>query len=579
MRPEAYEPYYHLTEAPFSLTPNPRFLFRSKGHHDVLQAMLYGLETEKGILAIIGEVGTGKTTLCRTLLELLPQKFKTALLLDPHVSVVGLLRSMVERLEIPTERLVYTSLMGSLENYLLQAAERGERPVVILDEAQRLSMAVLEQIRILSNLETPTRKLLQVVLVGQTELEERLLRHELRQLNQRIGVRCYLRPLSRRDTYHYVEHRLRLAGLPGKPPFTRPALRKIWLHSKGIPRMINLISDRALTAGSIVRARKIGSSLVGQVVKSLGGRPRPSPYSVRPSVALAGLLVALMGGGALFWQGRGAEWAGNISLLKSHAAKASAQVKEIAPVLPKPEAETATSMPVTAGTDHEVLLQKLLSFWGIKTTRDREVRAWPVTPDGSPDVRLIAARHGLEAVELNSPPWSDIEAIGMPAILQWDEEAPPRLLIRIEKDSALFLAPDGTAKRRPVEELRQKRPASSWILWRNVDGWTRLSTMEWTGRMVTLFAARLNGLGYLDYPLPSIYDDRFTEAVRRFQHGVGLLADGVLGPRTAMALARASGREGIPQLNDGGIQGSAVQRLGHKGHEEAKLKIMRSITN
>ena len=200
MRPDPYESYYNLTETPFSLTPNPRFLFRSKGHHDALQAVLYGLETEKGILAIIGEVGTGKTTLCRTLLELLPQKFKTVLLLDPHLSVVGLLRAIVDRLDIPADTFVYPSLMRSLEDFLLQAAERGERPVVIVDEAQRLSMAVLEQIRILSNLETPTRKLLQIVLVGQTELEEKLLRYDLRQLNQRIGVRCYLRPLSRRDT-------------------------------------------------------------------------------------------------------------------------------------------------------------------------------------------------------------------------------------------------------------------------------------------------------------------------------------------------------------------------------------------
>jgi murein L,D-transpeptidase YcbB/YkuD len=140
----------------------------------------------------------------------------------------------------------------------------------------------------------------------------------------------------------------------------------------------------------------------------------------------------------------------------------------------------------------------------------------------------------------------------MPVILQWHGETQPRLLTRIEKSSAVLLAPDGVEERRAVREMQRKRLVSGWILWRNLDGWTALPTVEWTGRMVTLFAARLSSLGYLGYPLPSRYDERFKEAVRRFQHGVGLFEDGFLGPRTAMALARASGEQGLPRLDNGG---------------------------
>jgi len=208
MKQENYESFYGLTGSPFSPTPDPRFLFQNKGVHEILRGVLYGLETQKGIMAIIGDAGTGKTTVCRTLLELLPPKFKTALLLDPNLSEDQLLRAVVEDLGIPCNSFDRPALMSALEGFLLQAGQQGQCAVVILDEAQHLSSALLEQVRILSNFETPTRKLLQVVLVGQKELEEKLLRPDLRQVNQRIGVRCRLAPLSRSETASYIEHRL-----------------------------------------------------------------------------------------------------------------------------------------------------------------------------------------------------------------------------------------------------------------------------------------------------------------------------------------------------------------------------------
>ncbi|MBI4529740.1 MAG: AAA family ATPase [Deltaproteobacteria bacterium] len=546
MRPERYESFYELAENPFSLTPDPRFLFRSKGHHDVLQAVLYGLETGKGIIAIIGEVGTGKTTLCRSLLRLLPEKFKRVLSLDPHLSVTGLLRTIVEGLGVSAERPVYFSLMSALQNFLIQAAERGESPVIILDEAQRLSRSVLEQIRILSNLETATGKLLQIVLVGQTELEERLLRQDLRQLNQRIAVRCYLDPLSRRETFTYIEHRLRLAGLSRANPFTRPALRRIWAHSKGIPRIINLLCDRALTAGCMVGSRTIGASLVAKATESLGRPPRPSHFSVRPSLALAGLVVGLLGGGISFWQRDGVESVKQLNLFHRAAVEIPAAAKDASADSQTPELKPSTGSQAVDNPDPAFLLKKLLDLWGIKVIQDKE--AWPMSPDGSLDVRLIAARHGLEALRLDKPSWSEIEAVGLPAVVEWEGENQPHLLIRVSDDSVMFLAAGGREERRPLEQVQREKLRSGWLLWLNGDGWTSLPTAEWTGRLITLFAARLNALGYLSYPLPAKYDERLKTAISQFQRKTRLSADGVLGPRTAMALVRVTGGEGIPRL-------------------------------
>jgi len=209
-----YEAFFSLEDSPFVLTPDPRFLLRSKGHHEILGTLLYGITSQKGLMALIGDVGTGKTTLCRALLRELPKEVQSALVLNPHLSDAELVATILDDLGIDRKGTTKGELMGELSQHLLAAGGEGKTVVVILDEAQQMSVEALEQIRILSTLETATRKLLQIVLVGQPELEEKLARRELRQLEQRIGIRCHLKPLSRKDTLRYIEHRLRIAGLP-----------------------------------------------------------------------------------------------------------------------------------------------------------------------------------------------------------------------------------------------------------------------------------------------------------------------------------------------------------------------------
>ena len=295
-----YEAFFSLEDSPFVLTPDPRFLLRSKSHHDVLSSLLYGITSQKGLMALIGDVGTGKTTLCRALLRELPPGVQSALVLNPHLSDAELLGAILDDLGLERRGATKGELMAVLSQHLLAAGAEGKTVVVILDEAQQMSVQALEQIRILSTLETPTRKLLQIVLAGQPELEERLAGRELRQLDQRIAIRCHLLPLSRRDTHRYIEHRLRIAGLPGELPFTRAAMGRIYDYSRGIPRVINLVCDRALLAAFSARAREIGPGFVKAAVRNLEGeRPRrraalePAGRWRRARRALAAGLAAL----------------------------------------------------------------------------------------------------------------------------------------------------------------------------------------------------------------------------------------------------------------------------------------------
>lgn len=243
-----YLEFFGLKEPPFNVTPDPRFLFFTARHQEAMENLLYGIAERKGFLVLTGEVGSGKTTLCRALLNRLPAGVRTALILNPNLSDTQLLRAILEDLGVPPTGRDRLALMSRLNEYLLARIRSGENVTVILDEAQDLTPALLEQVRLLSNLETDQRKLMQIVLAGQPELDRRLARPELRQLRQRIMIRCVLQPLDADEVRAYVEHRLRVAGATAGVAFDAAAVRVIHGASKGIPRLVNKLSDRALLA-------------------------------------------------------------------------------------------------------------------------------------------------------------------------------------------------------------------------------------------------------------------------------------------------------------------------------------------
>ncbi len=277
-----YAAHFGLTEAPFSITPDPRYLYMSDRHREGLAHLLYGIGEGGGFVQLTGEVGTGKTTLCRCLLEQLPAEVDVALILNPKLTDVELLAAVCDELRIayPAGTTSRKLLIDGLYQHLLDAHGRGRRTVLIIDEAQDLAPEVLEQVRLLTNLETATRKLLQIILIGQPELIRLLDREDLRQLAQRVIARYHLRPFSEDDTGAYIRHRMEVAGQKQKI-FSDAALRQAHRAARGIPRLINSICDRALLGAYAQDARRVDGATMRRAAREVLGHP-VGPRSVRP---------------------------------------------------------------------------------------------------------------------------------------------------------------------------------------------------------------------------------------------------------------------------------------------------------
>lgn len=550
-----YEAFFSLDDAPFVLTPDPRFLLRSKGHHEILSSLLYGVTSQKGLMALIGDVGTGKTTLCRALLRELPPDVQSALVLNPHLSDIELIGTILDDLGIERRGATKGELMTTLNQHLLAAGEAGKTVVVVLDEAQQMSVEALEQIRILSTLETATRKLLQIVLVGQPELEDKLRRHELRQLDQRIGIRCYLTPLGKKETARYVEHRLRVAGLPGALPFSRAALVGVHRWSGGVPRVINLLCDRALMAAFSARAREVTPALVRTAARNLEGRSGrrrrsyapewPALHRLATAAGITGLAVLAGATAVSVFAGRSdVDAPARAALLSAPAervprleASAGAPAVLAAPVPPAANGEARPAEPMRA------LLAQLLRLWGVADDLSAAaVAAWPVGSDGMLDIAQVAARHHLAATFLADATVGELRAVNLPALIGLEERGArqPYLLRRLERDTAIVLSATGEERRVSLDRLEPAWTRAAWVVWRNVDQLPTDPAGQMTPTVVTTVALRLSKLGFLPGATPAEAGPRLEDGVRRFQRAAGLPEDGIMGPRTTLALARAT---------------------------------------
>jgi general secretion pathway protein A len=266
-----YLEYYGLTEPPFNITPNPRFLYYSAKHREALNHLLYGIRERKGFVQLTGEVGAGKSTLCRALLGQLGNNYSTALILNPILDADQLMRAIALEFGLDVRGLDRLETLEEINLFLLRQVEEEREAVLIIDEAQNLTNDLLEQVRLLSNLETDDRKLLQIVLMGQPELRDRLNDPTLRQLRQRITVRYHLSPLKRGEVGQYVQHRLTVSGAKGNPRFTFAALWRVFCYSKGIPRLVNAVCDKCMLAGFVEQRGRIDYRLVGRAIRELEG--------------------------------------------------------------------------------------------------------------------------------------------------------------------------------------------------------------------------------------------------------------------------------------------------------------------
>ncbi len=269
-RATMYQSFFHLQELPFKVTPDPRFFYFSRHHRAALSSLLYGVENRAGFIQITGEIGAGKTTLCRTFLKNLGKQVHSSLVFNPKLSEVELLQVIVEDFGIQPKGKKRKDYFDALNRFLLEETEKGYNAIVIIDEAQLLTARALEQVRLLSNLETADKKLLQIILVGQPELREELNRPELLQLRQRITIRYHLPALTREDLKHYIAHRLSVAGA-SENFFSDEAMGKIFEISNGIPRLINVLCDRAMMAAYTKSSEHIDAEMAEMAYADLEG--------------------------------------------------------------------------------------------------------------------------------------------------------------------------------------------------------------------------------------------------------------------------------------------------------------------
>ena len=296
-----YLRFFNLRESPFNLTPDPRFLFLSAQHEEALTHLLYGIYERKGFIEITGEVGTGKTVLCRALLERLDKTVSTALIFNSYLTKMELLQAITDDFGLPPRETTSKGYIDVLNEYLLGEFAAGHNAVVVIDEAQNLEPTVLEQLRMLSNLETERGKLLQIILVGQPELHAKLATLQMRQLEQRIAVRFHIHELTRTETKQYITHRMSVAGAAHTVIWSRRALRLIHRYTGGIPRRINLLCDRMLMTAFVRETHRVSAAIVRRSVQELASpwHPKRACWLRRAALGVgAGLgLLGLIGGG------------------------------------------------------------------------------------------------------------------------------------------------------------------------------------------------------------------------------------------------------------------------------------------
>lgn len=537
-----YTEFYGLAEKPFALLPDPRFLYLGSSHREALSHLLYGIDEGEGFIEVVGQVGTGKTTLCRTLLDRVGAEIDIAFIFNPARNEIELLTAINREFGLPTSERTRDDLTSALNEFLLKRKAEGRRTILVIDEAQNLSLELLEQVRLLSNLETEKEKLLQIVLIGQPELEENLSRSEIRQLRQRITVRWDLKPFNREETEAYVHHRLRVAGRrQAKPLFTPGAFRALHRASGGVPRLINAIADRALLAGYAATRERIDTKFIRRAARELAPPP-PKRYGLGHLIAATSMAVtasAAIAFGALRTGVLGSPVEQTLPPVASAAIVERSQPIG-APIFASvvEGSELASLMPAlrsrsAAQTASDALAQ-VLYLWGF---------GQPLAPEIAPNdlARVAGEVSPLRLLERRSS-FEEIEALNLPVILELEPGDGDSRYVVLQK-----LDPDGTAVLAAAEKLvviQSKLLKRYWrgktlFLWSNYESMPTVEPGE-RGTAVRWVQERLTQLGYMNPGDPSGVYDRLTEfAIQELQTAYQITPTGKVGPETLIALYQA----------------------------------------
>ncbi len=541
-----YTQYFNLKQQPFSIAPDPRYLFMSERHREALAHLLYGVGSGGGFVLLTGEIGAGKTTVCRCFMEQIPADCRLAYIFNPKLTVEELLQSVCDEFGVAPEGASVKSYVDAVNSYLLESHAAGLNNVLVIDEAQNLSADVLEQLRLLTNLETSERKLLQIILIGQPELRQMLARPELEQLAQRVIARYHLGPLSEAEVGSYIQHRLAVAGAGAVELFPRGLLRRIHQLSKGVPRRINLLCDRALLGAYVENRAQVNATILRRAAEEVFAG-EAAPVRVRAwRVAAAGVLAGAALTAAAAWQ------------LMPSARAPSTPATATAPktIVPAsqtaaPVAKVAAAPPAIAGPAQVVAAapQSTMPAWLTMDAALGQLAAkWEVALEegegcaeaAKRNLRCMQTKGGLE----------EIRNLDRPVIIKLrDGDSLPRnvLLTALDDKSATLVGARGSEKV-ALEALDARFDGTFTTFWRAPRSWREEVREGDKGPDVDWLARRLAQMNGVKKPRDNQpLAGETLRYLREFQLAQGLKADGVAGPRTFIRLSQP-GRETEPHL-------------------------------
>ena len=535
-----YTKFFGLNEKPFAITPDPRYLFMSERHGEGLAHLVYGVTDSGGFVQLTGEVGTGKTTLVRTLLSRIPAKVDVALILNPQLSVLEFLRAICDELKIPPgdDRGSNKALVDALNRHLLRTHAAGRRTVLLIDEAQNLSVDVLEEIRLLTNLETSKKKLLQIILIAQPELREKLSKSNLRQLAQRITGRYHLEPLSREETGRYIDHRLRVAGGLGEI-FDAAAKREVFRLSGGVPRIINVICDRALLGAYSRETRNVDRKLVRQAAAEVSGEglaPLLMKWAV-PGVGLlaAGLIVAAI---VSLFQAPDPGVEQSISLPLDGDAGSSVATE---PIVRSSEALEDRLLRAGDATSTEAAMTTLLGLWGLEY----------VAGGGTGCAQAEAA--GLSCL-FQRGSWTVIRRLDRPVMLTLNDRnggTHNPILVSLDGDRTSLVIGDEKLDY-SVDEISELWLGQYMLVWRPPNGSAAAIRPGMRDENVRWLRQSLAALDEQYQPQATdsdYFDESLEQQLMAFQRKHRLEVDGLAGQQTQIIINSLLALDDTPRLS------------------------------
>ncbi len=558
-----YVQHFGLEHEPFSIAPDPRYLFLSERHREALAHLTYGLGAGGGVVLLTGEIGAGKTTVCRCFLEQVPADCRIAYIFNPKLTVIEMLASVCEEFGIevaaPPGNATVKTYLDPLNRFLLEAHAAGRNSVLVIDEAQLLSAEVLEQLRLLTNLETSERKLLQIILVGQPELRDMLAQPGLEQLAQRVIARYHLGALDEAETALYLQHRLELAGLRGPSPLGPELMHRIYQYSGGIPRRINRLCDRALLGAFGQGLAAVDLPTLRRAVEEVEGRDRSQPARPRRSASAgwgrfaagAGVGALLVGAASTVWVNRQADSprpatvaSGPLTTAAVDVAPTAASAPLLAAALPSPAPAASASASASASAISLIQLVESLRAKPID-----EQTAWRSLA-GQWGVELGPGEACLAAAQQKLGCYSSrggivvVRQLGRPGILTVSTKSAGEqrlLLVGLDARHATLLV-DGRRRKLSLIDLAAIWQGSFSTFWRVPDPLLREAPADGSEPLAPWLSQSLAGIDG-EKPRGDLtqIDDRLRSRLLTFQRAQGLVADGLPGPMTLMALNRATG--------------------------------------